>query len=80
VRAIEVLQPATALVYLLLFPPGNPPQFSAPRTAWRGDGVHYLSADACRDALAKSVVDAVMQKRGHDEVERAKSGVCVRAN
>jgi hypothetical protein len=71
---------ATALVYLLLFPPGHPPQLSAPRTAWTGDGVRYPSADDCRKALTKSVVDAVTQKRGHDEIERAKNGICVRAD
>jgi len=70
--------PATAaVIYLLIFPPGNPPDATAPRETWNGNGVTYQSADACARALAKSDTDAIVQKRAPQEVERAKRGLCV---
>ena len=71
---------AAAVIYVLVFPPGKPPNPNAPRSAWTGSGVRYASADDCKKALARSVVDAVLQKRGPQEVERAKNGVCLRVD
>ena len=71
---------AAAAIYVLVFPPGNPPNPNAPRSAWRASGVRYASADDCKKALARRVVDAVLQRRGPQEVERAKDGVCLRVD
>ena len=67
-------------VYLLIFPPGNPPNLNAPRSAWIGSGFRYQSPDECSKALAKSVVDAVTRRLGPQEQERARNGVCVRVD
>jgi hypothetical protein len=71
---------AAVAVYLLIFPPGNPPDPRAPRSAWIGSGFRYESPEACSKALAKSVVDAVTRKLGPLEQERARNGVCVRVD
>lgn len=69
---------ASAVIYLMIYPPGDPPRLDAPRSAWTGDGVRYASADECGKALAKRVIDSVTQRRGQNEVSRAKNGRCVR--
>ena len=71
---------AAVAVYLLIFPPGKTPNPGAPRSAWIGSGIRYPSPEECSKALARSVVDAVTQRRGPVEQERARNGVCVRVD
>jgi hypothetical protein len=71
---------AAAAIYVLIFPPGDPPRVDAPRDKWTGSGQRYEGAEACARALTRNVFDIAARRLGPQEVERAKEGLCVRVD
>jgi hypothetical protein len=63
--------------YVLLVPPGTPPNFEAPISTWVDSGLKFNSQDECAQALVRRINDSIVQRRGESEVQRAKQSKCV---